>query len=30
MVVRSVLSAAVTIGIFLPLSIGVFDKRDVK
>lgn len=30
MVVRSVLSAAVIIGIFLPLSIGVFDKRDVK
>ena len=30
MVVRSLLSAAATIGIFLPLSIGVFDKRDVK
>ena len=30
LVLRSVLSAAVTIGIFLPLSIGVFDKRDVK
>lgn len=30
MVLRSVLSAAVTTGIFLPLSIGVFDKRDVK
>ena len=30
LVLRSVLSAAVTIGIFLPPSIGVFDKRDVK
>ena len=30
LVLRSVLSAAVTIGIFLPLSICVFDKRDVK
>lgn len=30
LVLRSVLSAAVTIGIFLPLSVGVFDKRDVK
>ena len=30
LVLRSVLSAAVTTGIFLPLSIGVFDKRDVK
>lgn len=30
LVLRSVLSAVVTIGIFLPLSIGVFDKRDVK
>ena len=27
---RAILSAAVTAGIFLPLSISVFDKRDVK
>ena len=26
----AVLSSAVTIGIFLPLSVSVFDKRDVK
>ncbi len=28
--IRSILVAAATIGIFLPLSIRVFDKRDVK
>jgi hypothetical protein len=28
--VRALLVAAVTIGIFLPLSVRVFDKKDIK
>ena len=28
--IRSILVSAVTIGIFLPVSIRVFDKKDVK
>ena len=27
---RAVLVSAVTVGVFLPLSIRVFDKKDVK
>jgi len=29
-IVRALLVSAVTIGVFLPLSIRVFDKKDVK
>ena len=28
--IRALLVSAVTIGVFLPLSIRVFDKKDVK